>query len=82
MRFRKAQARRRIFGWLNADLAFKLYVLVALLSTSGLDMLLFVTILLLTVVAAVELGRATLVAVPMMRSAGSRHGAPLEADSA
>ena len=81
MRFRKTETRKRTFPRLNADFAFKCYVLVALLSTSGLDTLLFVTVMLLALVATLEL-TGGLVRALFFFSNGARRPAQLEADGA
>ena len=61
---------KRTYAVLNADLAFKMYILVAVFSTSGLDMLLFVTILLLTLTAILELVHVIMLANPLRRAFG------------
>ncbi len=78
MTFRKAQRRKNLAGQLKADLAFKCYVMVALLSTSGLDTLLFVTLILLAVAATALLVHGLFQTV----LAFSSSAAQFEADSA
>ncbi len=78
MTFRKAQPRGSRFLWLNTDLAFKCYVVVALLSTSGLDTLLFVTLMLLAVAAAAGIARRFIGVLFFFASSAAR----FETDSA